>query len=161
FVGPDGEARPTQLIETTGGESPPILVAGQKVRWVLDLMRGTEFQGRQIAAYDVRDTGDGHDVELREAAAGEARCDLAELKQEMLTLGDAGRQLRIRLVEAPGRRVLFHTGDIAGFGWSCFAARDGASPAGTVRALANGHLRVEVDASDGTYTIETSDGLRV
>ncbi len=120
-------------------------MTGQKVRWVLDLMRGSEFQGRQIASYDVRDTGDGHDIVLREATADEERCDLAELKQEMLTLGESGRQLRVRLVEAPGRRVLFHTGDIAGFGWSCFAARDGASPPGAVRALDNEHLRVDVD----------------
>ena len=28
-------------------------VTGQKVRWVLDLMRGTEFAGRQITSYDV------------------------------------------------------------------------------------------------------------
>ncbi len=146
---------------TTGSVSPPILVTGQKVRWVLDLMRGTEFQGRQIASYDVRDTGDGHDVELHEAAAGEERCDLGELRQQMLQLGEAGQRLRVRLVEAPGRRVLFDTGDIDGFGWACFAARDGASPDGPVRALANEHLRVDVDPTDGTYTIETTDGLRV
>jgi hypothetical protein len=128
---------------------------------VLDLMRGTEFQGRDIATYDVRDNGDRHDIELREATAGEARCDLAELKQQMLALGDAGREMRIRLIEAPGRRVLFHTGEVPGFGWSCFTAHDGASPAGTVRALGNEHLQVEVDPADGTYTIETADGLRV
>jgi mannosylglycerate hydrolase len=161
FVGPDGTPCPTQVLEATGGESPPILVTGQKVRWVLDLMRGTEFQGRQIASYDVRDTGEGHDIVLREAAAGEERCDLAELRQQMLALGEAGQQLRVRVVEAPGRRVLFHTGDLAGFGWACFAAGDDASPPGTARALANEHLRVEVDPSDGTYAIETSDGLRV
>ena len=28
------------------------MVTGQKVRWVLDLMRGTEFAGRQIHAYE-------------------------------------------------------------------------------------------------------------
>src|SRR5438270_264034 len=126
-----------------------------------DLMRGTEFQGRDIAAYEVRDNGDRHDIELREATAGEVRCDLAELKQQMLALGDAGREMRIHLIEAPGRRVLFDTGEIPGFGWSCFTASDGASPAGTVRALENEHLRVEVDPADGTYTIETADGLRV
>src|SRR5207253_4613593 len=62
---------------------------------------------------------------------------------------------------APGRRVLFDPGEIAGFGWACFAARDGESGSGTVRALANEHLQVEVDHTDGTYTIETTDGLRV
>ena len=167
FVGPDGTARPTQLLEETGGDGPPIMVTGQKVRWVLDMMRGTEFQGRQIASYDVRDTGDGHEVVMREAAPGDERCDLAELKQQMLALGEAGEQLRIRLVEAPGRRVVFATGELAGFGWACFAPADddpSAAP-GTVTALANEltneHLRVEVDDTDGTYTIETTDGVCV
>jgi hypothetical protein len=161
FVGADGAPRPTQLLEETGGDSPPILVAGQKVRWVLDAMRGTEFQGRQIASYDVRDTGDAHDVVLREAAPGEERCDLAELKQQMLALGTEGRQLRVRLVVAPGRRVLFDTGEIPGFGWACFTARDGEPPNGTVHALANEHLQVEIDHTAGTYTIQTTDGLRL
>src|SRR2546423_7391836 len=48
FVGADGALRPTQLLEETGGESPPILVTRQKGRWALDAMRRTEFQGRQI-----------------------------------------------------------------------------------------------------------------
>src|SRR5205085_3413536 len=62
FIAADGAPCPTQVLEVTGGESPPTLVTGQKVRWVLDLMRGTEFQGRDIAAYEVRDNGDRHDI---------------------------------------------------------------------------------------------------
>ena len=44
---------PAQLIGEVGGEGFQTMVTGQKVRWVLDLMRGTEFAGRQIHAYEV------------------------------------------------------------------------------------------------------------
>ncbi len=164
FVDALGVPRPTQLLEETGGESRPIFVTGQKVRGVVNDMRGTEFQGRQIASYDVHDLGaDAEvDVALHEAMPGEERCDLVELKEQLLAFGKSGRDLRIRLVAAPARRVLFDTGDIDGFGWACFTARDDAQ-GGThvVRALANEHLHVEVDTRDGVYALERSDGLRV
>lgn len=163
MVATDGTPRPTQLVIHDAGDDAgvTIMVAGQKVRWVLDVMRGTEFQGRQVAAYDVRDAGDRHEITMREAAPGDARCDLAELKQTMLALGERDRTMQIRLVTAPERRVVFDTGAIDGFGWSTFSARDGEPPGGPVRALANEHLRVDVDPTDGTYAIETGDGIRV
>ena len=62
---------------------------------------------------------------------------------------------------APVRHVLFDTGAIDGFGWSCFTAAEGDAPAGRpsprprTASCRNEHLRVTVDARDGTYTIET------
>jgi mannosylglycerate hydrolase len=73
----------------------------------------------------------------------------------------------VQVVTAPGRRLVFDTGEIPGFGWACFTATDGESPAGSVRAdhnartLENEHLRVTVDPSDGTYTIVTADGIEL
>jgi hypothetical protein len=145
-----GIERPTQVLEEFGGEEPPIVVRGQKVRWVLDTMRGTEFQGRQIAAYEMH----GTEIRMREAAPGEDRCDLAALKAEILALGERGAEVRFVLTHAPARRVLFETGRIEGFGWSSFTARDGRSSTGD-------ELRIDVDHDDGTFSIELPDGLRV
>jgi alpha-mannosidase len=161
LVAPDGTARPLQMLDDTGIDAPPIQVIGQKVRWVLDLMRGTEFEGRQITSYEVVDKGAEHEITMHEARPGDDRCDLAELKAEMLALGEQERTLRIFLRAAPSRRVLFDTGPIDGFGWACFTARDGHAPAGPVQGLANEHLRIEVDAQTGTYTVETTGGPRV
>jgi alpha-mannosidase len=161
FIGPDGAARPTQLVGSIGGEGYRTMVTGQKVRWVLDLMRGTEFAGRQVAAYELRKEGEVHDVVLREAGVGEDRCDLAELKQEMLALGEQGATMQLRLIIAPVRHVVFDAGPIDGFGWACFTARDGENDAAPVTALTNEHLQVSVDAATGTYTIETRDGVRL
>ncbi len=149
FVGPDGTPRATQVVGEIRGEGYNTMVTGQKVRWVLDLMRGTEFAGRQITSYDIVEESEFHDIVLQEAGPGESRRDLAELKAHMLALGEAEETMRLRLLVAPQRRVLFDTGPVDGFGWACFQAVDGAPPAGTVvateGALANEHLRVAVD----------------
>jgi mannosylglycerate hydrolase len=171
FVGPDGVAHATQLLDDAGDEGFQTMVTGQKVRWVLDLMRASEFAGRQIHAYEVTpvpSTTDQHDILLIEARGGDERIDLTELKEQMLALGEAGHTMSLRMQVAPVRHVLFDTGEIEGFGWSCFTAAEGEAPAraGTgARAdgnvLSNEHLRIIVDPSDGTYAIEAADGLRV
>jgi len=132
-------------------------------------MRGTEFAGRQIRAYDILpagDQGDFYEIVLHEARGTDSRVDLAELKEKMLTLGESGHTMAIRLNMAPVRRVLFDTGEIEGFGWACFTAADGdaPTPASTGAGgeeLWNEHLRVTVDRTDGTYTIRTAEGLEV
>lgn len=176
FTGPDGEAHPTQLLDEVGGDGFHTMVTGQKVRWVIDMMRGTEFAGRQIHAYDVLDVdgaGDQHDIVLHEARGTDERVDLTELKERMLALGEAGHTMRLRLQIAPVRHVLFDTGEIDGFGWSSFTAVDGPIPAIPASAgaitgavargneLSNEHLSITVDPADGTYAIETAGGLRV
>jgi mannosylglycerate hydrolase len=69
----------------------------------------------------------------------------------------------LKLIGTPLRRVVFDTGAIPGFGWSCFTVADGDAPAGPVSGsdttLANEHVTVEIDAATGTYTI-SADGLR-
>ncbi|MFM8971196.1 MAG: alpha-mannosidase, partial [Actinomycetota bacterium] len=126
MVGPEGTDRPTQVVAEAGGEGPPIMVAGQKVRWVCDEMRNGAFQGRPIAAYEVDDEGAEVVVTMREAGPGEPRCDLDDLKAVMLAHGLAERTLRIRYVAAVRRTVTFDAGEVAGFGWACFTAREGA-----------------------------------
>jgi mannosylglycerate hydrolase len=170
FVGPDGVAHPAQLIDDAGEDGFQTMVTGQKVRWVLDMMRATEFYGRQIHAYEVTpvpSTDDQHDILLIEARGDDARIDLTELKEQMLALGEAGHTMSLRLQVAPVRHVLFDTGAVDGFGWSCFTAAEGVAPASDSEAradgstLANEHLTVVVDATDGTYAIETAGGLRL
>ena len=48
-----GAPRPTQIIGEISGEAYATMVTGQKVRWVLDLIRGTEFAGRDITSYEI------------------------------------------------------------------------------------------------------------
>ncbi|HWS46890.1 MAG TPA: glycoside hydrolase family 38 C-terminal domain-containing protein [Acidimicrobiia bacterium] len=166
FTGPDGDPLPTQLLGEIGGNGFQTMVTGQKVRWVLDEMRGTEFAGRQIASYEVINAGETHEIVLHEARGGARPVDLAELKEQMLALGEQGRTMTVRVVVAPVRHVLVDTGMVDGFGWATLTAVEGTSPATTVHAddagwLTNEYLRVTVDPSDGTYTVDTVDGLHV
>ncbi len=173
FVGPDGATHSTQPL-ADGGDAEAgfqTMVTGQKIRWVLDLMRASEFAGRQIHAYEVTpvpSTTDQHDILLIEARGTDARIDLTELKEQMLALGEAGHTMSLKLQAAPVRHVLFDTGEIDGFGWSCFTAAEGeAAPSASMvvargdTELANAYLTVNVDGRDGTYAITTADGLRL
>ena len=161
FVGPDGVVHPTQLLAEEGGEGFNTIVTEQKVRWVLDLMQGVEFAGRAISGFEMQERDEFREVRLREASPGDDHEDLTELKEQMLELAEAGRTMRVVLESAPVRRVLFDTGEIDGYGWSCFGAADGPSPATAVRAdeqvLENEFVRVAVDDATGTYSIERPD----
>ena len=74
---PDGDARPAQVHRRDRRRrASPTMVTGQKVRWVLDLMRGTEFAGPPDPR--VRgDTGpehdDQHDIVLHRSRAPATR----------------------------------------------------------------------------------------
>ncbi len=165
FVGPDGAELATQAIGELRGEGYNTMVTGQKVRWVLDLMRGTEFAGRQITSYEIRsrraatggersgrrpvdiETSEFHDVVLQEAGPGESRCDLTELKTQMLALGDDDRTMRFRLLITPHRHVLFDAGPVDGFGWSSYTVREGAGPRDR-RARERAHARERAPARE-------------
>jgi alpha-mannosidase len=160
----DGDCveRPTQVVGEIGGDAYTAMVTGTKVRWVLDLVRGTEFAGRPITAFTITEPdGDDrpYDVALREAGPGDTPQDLGEVRERLLALGDAGATARLRLVAAPLRRVLFDTGEIPGFGWSTFRAVDGRGPASSTDELENEHVRVEIDPATGTFSMRTVDGL--
>ncbi len=177
FVGPDGSAHAAQVLDESGGEGFHTMVTGQKVRWILDLMRASEFAGRQIHDYQVIDVdgaSDQHDIVLFEALGNATRVDLTELKEQMLAFGAAGHTMRLRLLLAPVRHVLFDTGMIDGFGWSCFTPAEGEAAAGSAGSSAKGavrgdgdneisneYVRVIVDPADGTYSIVGNDGSRV
>ena len=163
MVDSHGSPRATQIVGEVSGEAYATMVTGQKVRWVLDLMRGTEFAGRTITSYEITVAGDVHEIVLQEAGPGDPHRDLTELREQILDLGIRGETASLRLLAAPLRKAVFDTGELAGFGWSCFEAVDGDAPGGAVTGsettLANEHLLVEIDDTTGTYAM-TAQGLR-
>src|SRR5581483_6355588 len=58
YVSEDGDTVPAQVLRTIEGEGFATVVTGQKVRWVLELMRGPEFAGARIAKVVSRQVGD-------------------------------------------------------------------------------------------------------
>ena len=139
-----------QMIGEGGGDGFQTMVTGQKVRWVLDLMRASEFAGRQIHTYEVTpvpSTTDQHDILLIEARGGDERIDLTELKEHMLALGEAGHTMSLRVQAAPVRHLLFDTGEIEAFGWSSFTAAEGDAPTRLVSGRPNRSCRTNISTS--------------
>ena len=68
------------------------MVTGQKVRWVLDLIRGTEFAGRDdhVVRGHRATTGAVYEIVLHEAGPGDPHRDLTELRERLLELGTSG-----------------------------------------------------------------------
>ena len=166
FEADDGSRCPAQVLRTVGGEGFNTVITGQKVRWVLELMRGPEFAGARIARVVPCQLGhDEWEYVFEAARPGEEVIDLEGTREELLALGEAGATIRFRQVRAPSREFVFAADEVPGFGWRTYQSVDGEGPATSVRAgersIANEHLEVEVDPSDGTFTIRTSDGLSV
>ena len=68
----DGVACPTQVVRTTAGEGISTVVVGQKIRWVLEMMRGPELAGARIARVERRTLDDGTaEFTFHDAAPGE------------------------------------------------------------------------------------------
>ncbi len=174
FVSTDGVACPTQVVHTVNTEGFSTLVIGQKVRWVLEMIRGPEFAGARIARVERRETAsDEWEYVFHAIRPGEAAIDLDDVRDELLTLGASGATIRFRQQLQPIREVVFAADAVPGFGWRTFVPVDGVGPTGTAHArstgaaggaaggaiLENEHLQVDVDPVDGTLTITTADGV--
>ena len=162
----DGTPCPTQVIWERGTEGFRAIVVGEKVRWVLDLMRGVEFAAARVAEVTRHEVAPNDwEYTFRAVHPGEEPIDLEPTREELLALGETGATLRFKQELAPSRGVLFAATPIAGFGWGTFEAATGDGPATAVAATAdrlqNEHLAVSVDTRDGTFGVETRDGVRV
>ncbi len=166
----DERALPAQVLEERGGLAFSDIIIGGKVRWVLDLMRGVEFAGNNVAETTLERADDGiWDVGLHFAAPGQTLTDLGDLREEMLRIGEAGDTLRVKAYRPPSRRLLFDAGRVDAFGWTTLRAVEGETPDGydVSRASASGtelhneHLDVAIDTTTGTYRVTTRDGVSV
>jgi hypothetical protein len=165
LVALDGEPCPTQVTGIHAGEGISTVVVGQKVRWVLEMMRGPELAGARVARVEQQTAADGSvEFAFFDAGPGDPAIDLEATRADLLALGEAGATIVIRQHRAPVRDVTFRADAVPGFGWRTYRAVDGDGPATAVRAeglsLANEHLRVDVDPDDGTLTI-AGEGVRV
>jgi mannosylglycerate hydrolase len=164
FVADDGTVCATQVERVIGGEGFTTLVTGQKVRWVLEMIRGPEFAGTRITRVLPQQVGpDEWEYTFYAARPGEPSIDLEETREELLALGTAGATIRFRQVLAPTRDVVFDAVTVPGFGWRTFTPVEGDGPATTLLVgegrLTNEHVSVRVDPVTGTFSLRTTDGV--
>lgn len=160
----DGTPCATQVLRTLDAAGFARSVVGQKVRWVLEGMHGPEFAGTRIGRYEIERTDDVVDVDCYGVIPNQSAVDLEELREQLLMLAEEEITFNIRVHNAPIREVIVAVPSTPGLGWRTLGAAEGESPATKVAAgdawIANENLRVEVDASTGTWSIETADGVR-
>ena len=166
FVATDGTECATQVLREVGGEGFSTIVTGEKVRWVLELLRGQEFAGARVARVGRQELGPGDwEYTFHAAGPGDDPIDLEDLREELLARGAAGETIRFRQSLPASREVVFQAPAVAGFGWQSYRPVDGIGPPTEVGVtdltLANEHLEVSVDPSTGTLTIATADGVVV
>jgi hypothetical protein len=120
----DGTACPTQVVRTnTTSEGISTVVVGQKIRWVLEMMRGPELAGARIALVERNLHADGtHEFTFHDAAPGDPELDLEATKAELLALGTAGATIAIRQRRASVREVVAAVDAVPGFGWRTYRA---------------------------------------
>ncbi len=160
-----GEAVPAQVVDTRGGEGISTIVVGQKIRWVLEMMRGPELAGARIHRVERTELPDGTiEFTFHDAAPDEAEMDLETTKEALLALGVAGHTISIRQRRAPVRDVIVAAHDVPGFGWRTYRAVDGDGPGTAVTTagltMSNEHLQVTVDPTDGTVSVDC-EGVRI
>ena len=166
FVADDGVPCATQDLGPVPSDGLHAVVVGEKVRWICNLARGHEFAGTPAARFDRTQLPDGTvEYVVTGAAPGEPTIDVEDLRTSLLTDGTRGATVRVRQALPETRRIAVAVPPVPGFGWRTLRPVDGYGPgtalAAGPNALANAHLRVDVDPTDGTLTLTTADGVVV
>ena len=140
FVGSDGIPRAVQLLDVTRNELFAARVAGSKVGWVADRIAGSTFDGQPIRAWSV-ESGPGRVLHFEAAGPDEAAVELKEARQVLLTFGQDGLPVDVRMQGPPQRRILVETGPVAGYGWTTLI------PTGSL-SRSTAHMAAERDSED-------------
>ena len=162
----DGTPCVTQLVRTIGGAGFARTVVGQKVRWVLEGMRGPEFGGVRIGRYELERNGDVVDATLFGVGPKAPAMDLEELREQLLNLAEDEVTFNISVQNVPMQELMVAVPATPGFGWRTLGVETDAQAAPTTGVdagdtwIANERMRIDVDTATGTWSIETEDGVR-
>ena len=157
LVGADGAALPAQVLDTVQTVEMTADTRDGDTDVVGDLFGAGTFAGHRVARWRVE--GSPVQVVLEMAAVGEATADLSDARAAIGT-GAAS----VVLLRPAVRSVVALAGPVPGFGWTTYRVVKGDGPATAVTGgdgwIANEHVRVDVDARSGTFTVTTADGVR-
>ncbi len=168
LVDPAGRAVPVQVLETVSPTLVDTIAVGRKLHWVADrLERGWDGRAVGHVALTPDDATNTTTLTIVLAEPGETSRDVAPTRDELFALIAADASVRV-VVKGPAAHRIAFLPSVPGFGWSTYritqetrAAESSHPPVvATATTLDNGIVRVEVDPSDGTLTLE-ADGVRI
>ncbi|MFL6205850.1 MAG: alpha-mannosidase [Acidimicrobiales bacterium] len=155
-----GEGAPagTQLVSQRLAEWPMVEDAAVEVATV---MVAELEHVRNVRSFTVL-ASDGTEL-LRVAREPAGTLVTPPIRQQLADLrGDrAGERVSVRVTTPPAVTVVAHVSDVPGYGWQAWSGTPtGAEPV-TVgpHRLANGVISVEVDPTDGTFSVDGHGGL--
>jgi alpha-mannosidase len=161
----DGPApESVQVLSERAGLPGSMVLDANTVRTMLGMLQGPRISD-DAWIHDVRivDTEEGLDITIAVGVEEKANVPIAEAKQEVFTKLGARPDMSVRVaMDQPAtRRIVARTAEVPGYGWAAFDPAPLAHPVEVTEAdggtetilLSNGLVRVEIDASTGTFAL--------
>jgi hypothetical protein len=138
----------------------------QTVRTILGMIEGTRIDG-DAWVQDVRVDEDDTGIDVTVTIGSEERPELpiAEARQDLLARLGArpSAPVRVRLDQAPIRRIVARVDDVPGFGWQAFSPSPLGRPVTTSEdggaRMENGLVSVSIDPLSGTFSVDGIAGF--
>ncbi len=163
IVPADGPApAQVQVLSERSGLPGSMVLDANTVRTVLGMLQGPKIsEDAWVQEIRIEDTDEGIDVTLAVGTEERLNVPIAEAKQDLYTRLGANPDVMVRvaMVQPSTRKIVARTGEVQGYGWCAFEAVglehpvEVTEPEGSV-VLANGLVRVEVDAVSGTFALD-------
>jgi len=163
IVPADGPApAQVQVLSERSGLPGSMVLDANTVRTVLGMLQGPKIsEDAWVQEIRIEDTEEGIDVTLAVGTEERLNVPIAEAKQDLYTRLGANPDVMVRVaMEQPStRKIVARTGEVQGYGWCTFEAVGLGHPVGVTEpegsvVLANGLVRVEVDAVSGTFALD-------
>jgi glycosyl hydrolase family 38/alpha mannosidase-like protein len=151
-----------QVLSERSGLPGSMVLDADTVRTVLGMMQGPRISD-DAWIHDVRieDTDEGIDITIAVGTEEKQDVPIAEAKQDVYTRLGArpAAVVRVAMDQPSTRKIVARTAEVPGYGWATFAAAPLAHPVETTEAvssvaLANGLVRVQIDAATGTFAVD-------
>ncbi len=173
-VGASEPAEPdVQVVSERFGLPGSMTLDADTVRTVLGMLQGPKIDNDAwVHAVQIDEDDTGIDLVVTIGPEERPNVPIAEAKQDLYTRLGARPDVmvRVRLDQPPIRRIVARCAEVPGFGWAPFIAAPlvhratlseeptTEGPAGSV-VVENGLVRVVVDRTDGTFSLDGVGGL--
>ncbi|HEX4434084.1 MAG TPA: hypothetical protein VH012_04590 [Acidimicrobiales bacterium] len=159
---PDG----VQVLSERSGLPGSMILDADTVRTVLGMLQGPRISDDAwIHDVLIEDTDEGIDITIAVGTEEKPGVPIAEAKQDVYTRLGARPDavVRVAMDQPSTRKIVARTGEVPGYGWSAFEAAPLAHPVEVSEAdgavvVTNGLVRVDVDATTGTFALDGTPG---
>ena len=155
-----------QVLSERSGMPGSMVLDADTVRTILGMLQGPQIsEDAWIQDVLIEDTEEGFDITIAVGTEEKPGVPISEAKQDVYTRLGARPDavVRVGMDQPATRKILARTGEVPGYGWSAFDpvplahAVEVTESDGSV-VLANGLVRLDVDAATGTFALDGTPG---